>query len=394
MKRSRLLFISNLFPDQTEPYRGLDNATVLHALSKQWDVEVLALRPTLKTWLSKPAATYTARSQDEVFKPRYLGVKYVPKVGGFFNHHLMRRAIEREWNQHGKQLPYDVILTSWLYPDAAATASLLENIDIPLVCIAQGSDVHRYLSSQPRRSIILDAVKQAKAVITRSESLAKLLHDAGADKFKLHPIWNGVDTTTFHFGEQAKARHQLGIDPDRKLLLFVGNLLPVKNPHMLLRAFAKLFTKHPHWPLQLAFAGRGPLRNSLQNLAAELGVSDLVRFLGPQDSQSVAEWMRAADLLCMSSRNEGLPNVVLEAMASGLPVLATDVGGIHEIINEPWKGKLVPEGREDAYVAALEELLDSQLERSTIAAFGETLSWKATATSYQAILENALVTNA
>ena len=100
--------------------------------------------------------------------------------------------------------------------------------------------------------------------------------------------------------------------------------------------------------------------------------------------------MRVADVLCMSSLNEGLPNVVIEAMASGLPVVATNVGGIHELIDEPWKGTLVPSGDDTALAAALNEALFRPLDRARIAAYGQGLSWARTADACDAILREAM----
>ena len=137
-------------------------------------------------------------------------------------------------------------------------------------------------------------------------------------------------------------------------------------------------------------AGKGPLRPKLEELAASLGIADRVQFLGPQLAPQIAEQMRQADVLCMSSLNEGLPNVVIEAMASGLPVVATDVGGIHEVIDAPWKGTLVPTGNTAALTTALNEALSHPLDRQRIAAYGQGLSWQRTAQAYETILREAM----
>lgn len=141
--------------------------------------------------------------------------------------------------------------------------------------------------------------------------------------------------------------------------------------------------------MQLNLAGRGPMREELESLARELGVQEDVHFLGPRDAAQISSWMRASDVLCMSSHNEGLPNVVLEAMASGLPVVATDVGGIHEIVDAPWKGLLVPPENEEALAQGLRRVLEDRLDRQKIAAYGAGLSWTATADACDRILRAA-----
>ncbi len=372
--RPRLLFISNLFPDASEPYRGLDNVTILHLLRERWDVRVVALRPSLKAWY-KGGLSWQPRAEDAPLQPRFLAVRYVPKMGGLFNHKLMLAGLRRVLPEVRQEFAWDVVLASWLFPDGwAATQAVKE----PCVLIAQGSDVHRYLGSPKRRQAILEAVARSRAVITRSKSLATLLLKAGAGSVPLRPVHNGADVKIFHPGEPRA-------EGAEKTVLFVGNLLPVKNPELLLRAFARVPS-----PARLVIVGKGPMREALEAHVAAAGLADRVRFTGPQLAPQVAEHMRAADVLCMSSLNEGLPNVVIEAMASGLPVVATDVGGIHEVIDEPWKGTLVPSGDEAALAAALNEALSHPLDRARIAAYGQGLSWQSTAAEYDAVLQCAM----
>ena len=371
--RPRLLFISNLFPDAAEPYRGLDNVTILHLLRETFDIRVVALRPSLKAWLGK-APAWQPREQDVPLQPVFVPVRYVPKAGGLFNHKLVLAALKQALPAVRQTFDWNVVLASWLFPDGWAA---IQAVTKPCVLIAQGSDVHRYLGSAPRRQAILEAVKNSHGVITRSRSLATLLAKAGAEAGKLHPVHNGTDVSLFKPAEPAP---QAG-----KTVLFVGNLLPVKNPDLLLRAFAQ-FSGSP----RLVIAGKGPLRPKLEELAASLGIADRVQFLGPQLAPQIAEQMRQADVLCMSSLNEGLPNVVIEAMASGLPVVATDVGGIHEVIEAPWKGTLVPTGNTAALTTALNEALSHPLDRQRIAAYGQGLSWQRTAQAYETILREAM----
>lgn len=376
--RPRLLFVSNLFPDTKEPYRGLDNVTLLHHLKDRWDIRVVALRPTLSAWYGA-GLSLLPRSQDEEFQPRYVPVPYIPKVGDAWNPGLMHRALKRELAKVKAEGAWDVLLASWLYPDGGAATLAAAMAGTPSVLIAQGSDVHKYLKVPLRRQAILKAVGESRGVITRSRSLATLLGEAGAEKSKLHPVHNGVDVSLFHGGSRGEERAKLGLKDEATVILYVGNLLPVKNPELLLRAFARLRAGWQGAPLQLRLAGKGPMREGLEKLAGELGISECVHFLGPQDAGQIASWMRAADVLCMSSHNEGLPNVVLESMASGLPVVATDVGGIHEIVDAPWKGVLVPPADGVELAAGLKQVLGADLDRQRIAAYGSGLSWDATA---------------
>src|SRR5690348_2299942 len=111
----KLLFLSNLFPDTAEPYRGLDNACLLHYLSRQWEIRVISARPVLPF---KNRLPRTCRDIDRKFQPVYLNPLYVPKVGSLFNHRLFARAIRQPLLELKKTCDYDVILCSWVFPDA------------------------------------------------------------------------------------------------------------------------------------------------------------------------------------------------------------------------------------------------------------------------------------
>jgi len=384
----RLLFISNLFPDDSEPYRGLDNVTVLHALRERgWDIRVMAPRPWLP--LLKPVRHFSPRVQDLPFQPQYIPSLYLPKIGGVANHHLMARALSQGLRHMLATFEPDVTLASWLFPDGwAAWQALRPRASQPVLLLAQGSDVHRYLKSPPRRRAILNALAGTQGCICRSKNLATMLVEAGADAVKMRPIHNGIDTHVFC--PEGDLPSGSPVPDTAPVLLFVGNLLPVKDPEFLLKAFASLSTRISGPPPHLVLAGKGPMRQSLASLAISLGINERTHFLGPQSAPQIAAWMRRASLLVMTSINEGLPNVILEAQACGLPVVSTDVGGIHEVVNEDWKGRLTPSGDMQAWTGAAHEMLEHLPARAALAEIGGTRTWPATAAVYEQVLEEAI----
>lgn len=385
----RILFVSNLFPDEREPYRGLDNATVLKAL-QQWkgcEVRVLAPRPSLPLL---PAKKWRARAEDVDMGPRFVRTGYLPKIGSLVNHHWMRHALSRPLAETHKRFPWDVVLASWLYPDGWAAVHACASYKAPVVLIAQGSDVHHYLHMPSRRTCILDAVRESAGVITRSKSLAILLGEAGADRTKLTPITNGIDTTVFKTVDRVLARKLVEVPQDARVLLYVGNFLPVKNPLMLVKAFEKLCARPENSNVHLVVVGKGPLQAEVQAAAAKAGLADRLHLTGPLPSAKVAEWMQAADVFCMTSRNEGLPNVILEAQACGLPVVATAVGSIPELVDEPWKGGLARSEDIDGWVAEASRVLSEPMDKLRIATLGATRTWEAAAGRYFEVLQGAV----
>ncbi len=380
----RLLFISNLFPDASEPYRGLDNATLLHALSDRWDIRVLALRPTL-SWAK---AEWMPRAADVALRPTYVATRYVPKFGHRWNHLLYARALRPALERVRRDWSFDTVLCSWLFPDACAVARLSEEFNFRYAAIAQGSDVHQYLRVPARRAVMKRHLASASAIITRSADLARQLAGVGLRKDRLHPVYNGVNMATFHPAtpaERGEARAALGVPDDAPMILFVGNLLPIKNPQVLLEAHTELCSKPELRDCRLVLIGGGPLEPALRALAAKLGHDAQVIFAGRHDAAGVARAMRAADVLALPSDNEGVPNVILESFASGLPVVASRVGGIAEVHRE-FCGQLAPARDVSALAAALRATLTAPPDRARIADHGRAFTWAATAEACHQLL--------
>ena len=376
MGKPRLLFVSNLFPDRAEPYRGLDNATVLHHLSDTFEIRAISPRPTL--WRSP---VRLPRAIDEPFEPIYVPARYIPKFGGF-NHLLMARALWGPLQTLRSRWPFDVVLSSWIFPDSCAVARLAR--DFPFVSIAQGTDVHQYLKIPARRRAIITEMGRASAIITRSAALARLLEDAGLPGDRLHPVYNGIAFDQFQLADKAEARKSLGLPEADALVLFVGNLLPIKNPLLLLRVIARLEG------VRLVMVGGGPMEAQARALATELGIAKRVVFAGRRAASEVARFMQAADVLALPSLNEGVPNVILEAFASGLRVVASDVGGISEVHHGQFLGELVPSGDLDSLVAALRQTLGTPPKCAEIRKHALQFSWESAATQYANLLTAAI----
>ena len=148
-----------------------------------------------------------------------------------------------------------------------------------------------------------------------------------------------------------EARAALGVADDTTVVGFVGRLVPQKAPHVLVRAMRKVADKLPG--AVLALVGAGPLDEELRRLAAEVGVTDRVLWLGERDGRAL---MAGFDVFAIPSRSEGLPYVVLEAMAAGLPVVATDTAGVELLVETGVNGAVVPREDPDAFAAALVEV--------------------------------------
>ena len=379
----KLLFVSNLFPDAAEPIRGLDNACLLHYLREHFEeIRAVGIRPTLSG-----RGNYVAREEDTVLSPEFCSVPYIPKIGSRWNHRLMARSLGQTLARIHKEFPFDRVLGSWLYPDGCALARISKSMGFPFWLICQGSDAHAYLEMPVRRRLIVEAANQSRGVITRSADLAKRLAAAGVADGKLHPIYNGVDTDVFRPAQDpAAVRAALGLDAERDYLLFVGNFLPVKNPQLLLEAWRIACEKLSDREVGLVMIGAGPMEEEIRKQAEQAGLGDRLVLPGRLPPAEVAEYMRAAACLVLSSHNEGVPNVILEAFASGLPVISTDVGGISEVLIAPFLGTLVPPEDPAALAEAVCAALQAESSTEEIAYHAQRYAWPRTAQQYQDLL--------
>jgi sugar transferase (PEP-CTERM/EpsH1 system associated) len=165
-----------------------------------------------------------------------------------------------------------------------------------------------------------------------------LREDVRVPRAKVSTIPNGVDLSRFAQVGRPEAREAMGLASEAPVICTVGRLDPVKDQAGLIRAFAGLLPAHPE--AVLLIAGDGPCREDLTRVIAELGVADRVRLLG--ECRNVPEVLAAADVFVLPSIAEGMSNTLLEAMAAGLPVVATRVGGNPEMVEDGVTGRLVP----------------------------------------------------
>lgn len=190
-------------------------------------------------------------------------------------------------------------------------------------------------------------------VIAVSENVRDFcITQVGLPQDKMFVIYNGVETETASMKTRGQARQELGLPLDALVVGAVLRLESVKGVDDLLRAFARVEVRHPVW---LAIVGDGTEREALFALSKELGIAQRVFWAGQRNQAS--RLIPAFDLFVQPSRHEGMPNAVLEAMASALPIVATAVGGTPEVVVDGESGLLVPAGDLDAMAAAITRLL-------------------------------------
>lgn len=374
---SRLLFVGNLLPLPWEPGRGLFNWRQLRALSEQHDVTAVVPVPWQVYW-RQPRAQRAVHERDGI---RVVPVCYwyVPGVLRASYALTLFLSLLLAWPRL-RAVRADAMLASWLYPDAVAATALARWLKIPVVMKAHGTDVNEQCQHPARRRQVAWAARRAAAVYTVSRDLAARLAAAGVSD-NAAVIYNGIALDQFQPGDAHAARQVMGW-PEGRLLLYVGNLKASKGVRVLVEALSRVSADAC---AHLYLVGDGPDRPALEALLRERGLTQRVTLLGQQSPDTVQRCMTAADALVLPSFAEGVPNVVLEAMACGRPVLATAVGGIPEVLPAS-AGVLVVPRDAQALASGIETLAAQSFDSAAIRAHASGFTWPENVAALGALL--------
>ncbi len=300
-----------------------------------------------------------------------------------------------------RRIPCDLIHAHWVLPNGPLAALAAGRRRLPLVISLHGSDV--YLPERHRwlRGAAAWTFRRAAAVTACSSDLARRALALGAPPERTTVIPYGADREAFRPAdpaERAQVRADLGLAPGEALVLAVGRLVRKKGFDQLIGALPQVVREAG--PVRLLIAGQGDLREELAALARALGVEEHVRMPGAIERDRLPALFRSCDVLAVPSMHDargnvdGLPNVVLEGMASGVPIVASRVAGIPQVIADGETGLLVPEKDPAALAAALVRLLRepdtrARLGRQARRRVEEELNWPAVAAQFEAVYGRA-----
>jgi len=383
---TRVLVFSTLYPNAAQPNHGVFVDNRLRETLALGGLEAVVVAPVPYFPFAHPmfgaystlarVPRHEMRRDLDVWHPRYL---VVPKIGSLWTPEFLYRsalACVRRLQRQGQT--FDVIDAHYFYPDGVAAIRLGRTLGLPVVITGRGTDLTLIPEAAETRKLVVEAAGQATAMVTVCEDLRQRLIALGAPADRVLTLRNGVDLTLFSpkDREAARAKHRL----NGFVLLSVGGLIERKGHHLAIEALVDC----PD--CTLVIAGGGPLRGDLEQLAARLAVADRVRFLGDTPHSQLPELYSAADALVLASSREGWANVLLEAMACGLPVLATDVNGTAEAVQSPEAGLLLPERTAACLAAAVSRLRAHLPRREDTRRYAEQFGWGPIARANRALL--------
>lgn len=286
--------------------------------------------------------------------------------------------------------PFDATLAFFTVPSGFIAYLLKLRYGLPYAISLRGSDVPGFSEKYVFFSAFMKPLvrflwKRAIAVIPNSYGLVELAKKTAA-KQPMTIIENGVDTESFKPGDTAKLDVPV-------VFISTSRLTPRKGIDTLIRAFAAA-VKRSDVPMELQVAGEGEQREMLEQLAQNLGVAERVRFTGRIEHSRLPEAYHAAHVFVLPSKNEGMSNSALEALACGLPLIVSGTGGMQELVSEGVNGAFVDPDDADGFASVLLRFAE---DRDIIAAYGtesrrraSERSWRSVAERFRDVIAGAL----
>jgi glycosyltransferase involved in cell wall biosynthesis len=321
--------------------------------------------------------SYRHRGMDT----RYIAYRALPVVSRPFNGWVISRKLLAAVKEYAPE----VILSYVVYPDGYAAVRIGKQLGVPVVLTAIGSDLNR-ISDRLTARHTRYALRHATWTTTVSGDLLKTARRMGANPLHSTAILNGCDTSIFHPRDRQQARETLQVPSDAEVIVYVGRMDVRKGLAELIAAAASLRDQRPR--LRCYLVGEGADKPALMELVNKHQAQQEVFFVASCPTERVAQWMAAADLVTLPSYKEGCPNVVIEALASGRPVVATSVGGIPELMDDR-SGRLIPPQDVDSLAAALNEVLGGRWDPSELARH-HARSWADAAKELDSVMEQAV----
>jgi len=364
----RILVVTaaHLFPNRDKPTAGIFFANLLRRLKPRVERLVVVV-PTayVPAFLQKLPWGSSAGQVEHHERWQGLNVFHPPYLSIHSRHHLWFQS--RSFCLAATPLclalhrrhDFNLVLGNGFGPPTHTAQYVAKQIHARSVGWAVGSDVHTapHLSDENMR-LFRHNIRHCDLVLTASRALRSHILKACPDATHVHTFHRGIDLEGFQSPvDRAALRAKLGLDAGRTYMLMAGHLGRTKGSEEFYVSFKHLAGKY--FPLSALWVGDGPEATALKTRARADGLAGRFLVTGQVPRSSVAEYMHAADLMLFPSHMEGLPNVVVEALAAGLPTVAADVGGVSEVITHETTGLLVPPQDVPAMIRAVERVLDN-----------------------------------
>jgi teichuronic acid biosynthesis glycosyltransferase TuaC len=388
----RILTYTSLFPNEAQPVLGVFiYQRMAHVAARGNEVVVVAPIPYIPRWMPRSQRwdVYKNIPREErierlrVYHPRYLLLPGISMplhgllmfVGTFF----CVRRLHRHCQFQGIDAHY-------VYPDGFAAALIGKLLGLPVVVSARGTDMNLFPSFRMIRPLIRWTLENVAGSIAVCTALKTSMVEVGLPAEKVQVIGNGVDPARFQAIDQSEARRAVGVPESKLMLVAVGSLIPRKGYQFLLPAIAKITGEFPE--VVLYIVGEGEARKKLEAQSETLGIRNRVVLVGNRPNEELKNWYSAAQVSCLVSSREGWPNVLLESMACGTPVVATGGWGVPEIITSVELGIIVDQNVE-SIAAGLRTALRRKWNPEILIRHSQGRNWDVVASEVEEYLQDS-----
>ncbi len=370
----RVLTFTSLFPNRLQPTNCVFIHQRMNHFARRPGNEVVAVAPIPYFPLTRYRALSQVPPLEQIgnlitYHPRYL---LVPGVSMPLHGWLMFAGTMRLARRLHQEKKFDFIDAHYVYPDGFAAVLLGKLLSLPVIVSARGTDINLFPRFRTIRPMIRWTLRNVAGGISVCTPLQEAMLRLGLPPARAQVIGNGVDLQRFQPVDRAIARRHLQLPEQGSILVAVGGLIERKGYHLLIPAVARLASTHP--ALRLYIVGEGPWRGKLQSLIQQYGLQERVWLKGSQANEELKFWYSAADISCLTSSREGWPNVLLESLACGTPVVATRVWGVPEVITSPDLGIMVDQEVE-SIANGLQTALGQRWDRQTILHYAQRRTW-------------------
>jgi teichuronic acid biosynthesis glycosyltransferase TuaC len=390
-----VLTYTSLFPNSEMPEHGIFVARRMAAFAEVTEhrVEVVAPVPYFPPFIPAPARWKAwarvpgseTRDGLRVRHPRYLnppvvGMRHYGRLMAAGTGATLARLLAGEFK-------FDVIDAHFAYPDGYAALRIAEKLERPVVVSARGADVYRNNKFPSIVPLLREVTARAARFIAVSRELADDLVALGAPPDKVHVIPNGIDSNVFHPVDREEARRALGLDPRDRWLVVVASLSPHKGHRFVIEALRGTGLGRVRAErIKVAFIGQGRERETLLAEVEAAGMGDIIKFVGQVAPPQLKHWYSAAELKVLASTQEGSANALLEALACGVPVVASRIGENGAAVREGENGYLIHLRDVAGLGRAIEASLARRWDRERIARDGSRRDWRAVAREVEEVL--------
>ena len=365
--RLKVASVCRTLPTPAQPEDGLFVSRRLSAMGRKMNLSVIQPVPYFPLLRPLPGWARTESHEVEGTEIAHAPMFYLPAVLKRLDSFWLRRSVSRFISALKRRGELNLIDAHFAYPDGVGCIELAARLDVPVFVTFRG--VEQDLLDDPAIAALMRRIiPKATGCICVSHSLREVAMQYDADPDGIAVIHNAVDRELYRPGDKLGARERLGVDATGKIIVAVGNLLSVKRHDTLIGALPGVLANNPDTRLVIVGGAMHEARHpgQLADLCRTLGIEDKVVFTGKLAAPTVADWLKAADVFALGSRREGCCNAVLEALASGLPVVTTPVGDNPWFVKDGINGTLVPVGDAEAMAARLDTALNADWDPQQI----------------------------